>query len=58
MTLALSVEKASGQFLKLRVHWTKNGYNLQVSEPLKTSGSQIWSVQRFSLGWTDFELRG
>ena len=40
MTLALSVEKVSGQFLKFRVHWTKNGCNLQVSEPSKISGSQ------------------
>ena len=41
MTLALSVEKVSGQFLKLRVHWTKNGCNFQVSKPLKTSSSWI-----------------
>ena len=40
MTLALSVEKMSGWFLKLRVHRTKNGCNLWVSEPLKTSSSQ------------------
>ena len=40
VTLALSVEKASGRFLKLRVHWTRNGCNLRVSELSKTSSSQ------------------
>ena len=49
MTLALSVEKVSGWFLKSRVHWTKNGCNLQVSKPTKTSDSWtlVWSGDFF-----------
>ena len=40
VTLALLEENASGQFLKLRVYWTRKGCILQVSYLSKTSSSQ------------------
>ena len=50
VTLALSVEKASGWFLKLRVHWTRNGCSLQVSKLSKTSSSWTLVCSKFFFG--------